>query len=847
MPPFIRGHLLAQGPYLLYSSGVLSHLKKIAPKNLKQKKIAGILVGSALFLFFLLGLSFFFIQIPTIQDFQNRKIDESTKIYDSTGQVLLWEIHGEESRTVVPFDKISRHIKNGTIAIEDKSFYSHFGVRPLSLFRVIFINPLLGKQIGSGGSTITQQLVKNTLLTPKQTPIRKLKEIIISLKLEQAYTKDEILNLYLNEIPYGSNAYGVEAASQLYFGKSADQVTIAEAAYLAALPQAPSYYSPYGNHRDDLDTRKNIVLTQMKQQGFISQQEYDSAKNEKVSFLPQKKQGLRAPHFVMYIRELLNETYGEDVVERGGLRVITTLDAKLQEKAEEVITRRAAEMESKFKASNTALVATDPKTGGILAMVGSRDYFDIEHDGNFNVALAKRQPGSTFKPIVYATAFKKGYTPQTVLFDLETNFSNNSTPYIPQNYDEKFRGPITMRESLAQSLNVPSVKTLYLAGVDNSIETARDMGISTLTDASRYGLTLVLGGGEVSLLELTGAYGVFANQGVRADLYAIQEVKDKDGNTLEKAEVKTSEALDPNIANMITDILTDNNARTPAFGANSPLYFPSGNVAAKTGTTNDYRDVWTIGYSPNVVVGAWAGNNNNTSMSKNVAGFIIAPLWREVMEAAVEERPPESFTEPNIPNPQKPVLRGVWRGSKNYFIDKSSGNLASPFTPDSQKEERVLQQVHSILYWVDKDNPDGPIPSNPASDPQFDNWEAPVRAWAQQMNLQDETGSIPITEQDSTHSPENWPTISLPDDELNKDFGNGNIEFHPIISAKFGVSKVEIFIDGEFIKSENTNPSTISIPKESLSDTKDHTLSLTVYDSIGNRKEQEFSFQTSHP
>lgn len=789
---------------------------------------------------------YLYTELPTIDNFAARQVSESTKIYDRTGKVLLWEIHGEEKRTTVPFDKISLNIKNATIAIEDSSFYSHFGFNPVSYFRIIFLNALEGKPIGSGGSTITQQLVKNTILTDEHTLSRKIKEVILAVKLERAYSKDEILNLYLNEIPYGSNAYGVEAAAETYFGKSAGDVTLAEAAYLAALPKAPSYYSPYGNHRNDLETRKNVVLGRMKDLKFITNDEYEAAKNEKVKILPKQNHGIRAPHFVMYVQELLNDMYGEDSVQQSGLKVITTLDVDLQAKAEEIISKRAASMQENFNAGNEGLVAIDPKTGRILAMVGSRDYFDIDHEGNFNVTLAHRQPGSTFKPIVYATAFKKGYTPETVLFDLETNFAvAGATPYIPQNYDDKFRGPVTLRQSLAQSLNVPSVKTLYLAGIQDSIETARDLGISSLGDASQYGLTLVLGGGEVSLLDLTSAYGVFANQGIRADKHAILEIRDKNDNIINKETVTQRTVLDSNVANMITNILSDNVARTPAFGSNSPLYFPAGNVAAKTGTTNDYRDVWTVGYSPNIVVGTWAGNNNNTSMTKNVAGFIIAPLWREFMDSAEQQiQEQEQFTKPDIPKLEKPVLRGIWKGSRTYDIDASSGKLATPNTPPDQRQEHILTQVHSILYWVDKDNPTGPIPTSPARDPQFSGWEAPVRAWAAQMGYADDNSTIPVTDTDTTHSPENWPSVTLPENEKDGVFLKDTvITFHPTITTPYSISDIDIFVDDEFVRSESHAVDTISINLELFQlGIGPHTLKLTVYDSIGNRTEKTFPF-----
>ena len=807
--------------------------------------ILGIIIVG-IFLFILASILLFaFIKIPTLEDFKERKVAESTRIYDRTGKVLLWEVHGEERRTVVRFEDISRNIKNATIAIEDSNFYSHHGISPLSLFRVIFLNLFQGKQVGSGGSTITQQLVKNTLLTREQTLIRKVKEIIIAIKLESAYSKDDILNLYLNEIPYGSNTYGIESAAQNFFGISASDVSLAQAAYLAALPQAPTRYSPYGNNRKDLEARKDLVLERMRTLRYISTEEYESAKKEKITFIPQRRHGLLAPHFVMYVREMLNEKYGEDVVEQGGLEVITSLDAGLQAKAEEIVARRAPDMQKSFNASNVALTAIDPKTGHILAMVGSRDYFDINNDGNFNVTLARRQPGSAFKPIVYATAFKKGYTPETVVFDLETNFAAAGDPYVPQNYDDKFRGPITLREALAQSLNVPAVKTLYLAGMGDSIDTARDFGITTLTDKNRYGLTLVLGGGEVSLLELTSAYGVFANQGIKVNHSPIIHITDKSGTALEEERVRSESVIDANITNMISSILSDNGARTPTFGARSPLFFDGASVAVKTGTTNDYRDVWTVGYSPNIVVGAWAGNNDNSSMTKNVAGFIIVPLWREFMDAALLQTEKASFAPPQSTNPKKPVLRGIWKGSRSYEVDKISGNLATPFTPYDQREERVTQEVHSILYWVTKDNPDGPIPTNPARDPQFSLWEGPVRAWAQQNGYKDgDTIDRPAV-YDSSHSPENWPVISFLKDEERKIFSHGDaVTFHPMITSNYAISNIEIFIDGEYIRSEKKAPQVIEVGDI---DTGQHILKLKVYDIIGNKQEREISFSIAAP
>src|SRR3989338_8886682 len=463
------------------------------------------------------------LKIPAIDNFQNRKVAESTKIYDRTGNILLYDVHGTMRRTAVPLDDISPNLRNASVAIEDAEFYQHYGFRPLSFLRALSVD-ILSLKFVQGGSTITQQVVKNALLTQDKTIIRKVKEIVLAIKLERAYPKDHILETYLNETSYGGTIYGVEEASQYFFGLSAKDVSLAQAAYMAALPQAPTRYSPYGNHRDELESRKNFVLSKMKENKFITDSEYENALQEKVEFKDTAEAGIKAPHFVFFVREYLEGKYGADAVERSGLQVITTLDYDLQKRAEETLTKAALSNEKNFNASNAGLVAIDPKTGQILTMVGSRGYFDPEIEGKVNIALANRQPGSAFKPFVYATALGKGYTPETILFDLQTQFGSQCRPddfsceppcYSPGNFDLKFRGPMTLREAIAQSVNVPSVKVLYLAGITDSLKTASDMGISTLGDKNQYGLTLVLGGGEVNLLEMTGAYAVFANDGVR--------------------------------------------------------------------------------------------------------------------------------------------------------------------------------------------------------------------------------------------------------------------------------------------------------------------------------------------
>jgi 1A family penicillin-binding protein len=726
------------------------HLKEVSIDIFIGLFVLG-LIGMGVLLVWIATLN-----IPDLSSFEERRIQQSTKIYDRTGEILLYDLHQDVRRTVVPYEKISRHIKNATVAIEDDSFFEHSGVRPLSILRAAWDNIQGGDLLGGrGGSTITQQVIKNSILEREKTLTRKIKEMILSFRLEQLLTKEEILATYLNESPYGGTIYGVEEASLSFFGKPASDVTLAEAAYLASLPQLPTYYSPYGKNIDALERRKSLVLDQMLEHEFISEEEYRAAKLEKVAFRPQAATGIRAPHFVFYVRDYLIEQYGEESLAERGLKVITTLDWELQEKAEEIVKEKALFNEKTYNAENAALVAADPTNGQLLVMVGSRDYFDEDIQGNYNIALAERQPGSSFKPFVYAAAFKKGYYPETVVFDLKTQFSTRCAPnnftsegdcYSPENYDHKFRGPVSFRNALAQSLNIPAVKVLYLTGISTALKLARDLGITTLTNPDQYGLTLVLGGGEVKLVEMVGAYGTFANEGRRNELTSILRIEDSEGKVLEEFEAKEKRVLDRDITLMISDILSDNVARTPLFGANSPLYFPGRDVAAKTGTTNDKRDAWIIGYTPNLVVGAWAGNNDNRSMSE-ISGLIITPMWRQFMDVALAKTPPKTFAQPpSTPENVKPILRGVWF-SLGGFLEPELSDTApveteeGPELSDNRGSERAntplsvvnaVHGAHSILYYVDKDDPQGPSPAN-HDDSQFPYWEYPVSLWKASM------------------------------------------------------------------------------------------------------------------
>ncbi|MDB5264968.1 MAG: putative penicillin-binding protein [Parcubacteria group bacterium] len=657
-----------------------------------------------------------FTPIPDLNSFDSRKMMESTKIYDRTGKTVLYDLNRDVRRNVVPLSEISPLLQHASIAIEDANFYHHGGVSFTAILRSILVDIQRG-ELAQGGSTITQQVVKNTILTGKKSVVRKVQEWILAFKLEGKYSKDEILEFYLNVSPYGGTLYGAEAASRAFFGKDANALTLAEAAYLAALPQSPTYYSPYGNNRDALDARKNTVLDRMEELGYITAEEHAQAKDEKVTFSRQQNSSIIAPHFVFYIEQQLETMYGPNVVNQG-LAVITTIDADLQNQAEEIVNRYATANEKKFNASNAALVAIDPKTGQIIAMVGSRDYFDEDIDGSYNSALALRQPGSSFKPFVYATALTKGYTPESVVFDLPTQFStacaasdtSNSEPpcYAPGNYDDKFRGPMTFTTALQQSINIPAVETLYLAGIKNVIALAQHMGIDSLGEAKDYGLSFALGAAEVRLLDLTSAYGVFANDGVRNPATGILEIRDTQGKVLKKFESSPEQVIDSGIARQMDSILSNNEARFPEYPPQNPLHFDEYDVAAKTGTTNESRDAWTVGFSPSIAVGVWAGNNDNTPMVKEIAGYIVAPMWHEFMAAALAKYPKEYFAEaPAIPETAPAALRGV------IYVPQADGSTG----------------VHSLLHWTDKNNPQGAPPANPWSDSQYAYWEYPIQTW----------------------------------------------------------------------------------------------------------------------
>ncbi len=759
-----------------------------------------------LLLFFLFSLSisafgiiYFWVakDLPDPNKLLEREVSQSTKIYDREGKTVLYEIFTKERRTLVELSDIPQNMIRATIAAEDRHFFEHKGFNLKSMARAMLINFLKGGKI-QGGSTITQQLIKNAILKPEKTYLRKIRELILAYQIEKKFSKEEILKMYFNEIPYGSNAYGVEAASQIYFGKNVSQLTLDEAATLAALPKAPTYYSPYGQNKEKLIARRDYILDQMLELEFISEEEYKEAKDtDTLAKIKPKKERMIAPHFVEFVKSQLIEKYGHRMVEQGGLKVITTLDLKKQKIAEEVIKKNEENLK-KFKANNAALVALDVKTGEILAMVGSKDYFDESIDGQVNVTLSERQPGSSFKPIVYAKLFEKGYTPETILFDVITNFGPDGSgkDYIPKDYDEKERGPITIRKALAGSLNIPAVKALYLAGIDQVLDLAEKMGYTTFKDRSRFGLAIVLGGAEVKLLEHVAAFSIFAREGIKIPIISILKVEDPSGKILEeKQEPIPEKVLEPQIARQINDILSDNSARSFIFGEKNYLTLPDRPVAAKTGTTQNWRDAWTIGYTPSLVAGVWVGNTRGEEMKKGADGSkIAAPIWQAFMKEATKNTPVENFTPPEPENVEKPILRGEIPGEITLKIDRASGKLATNLTPPSYIiEKKYRTRYYTILHFVDKDNPRGPAPEKPENDPMYFRWQKAIEDWAKRQGIVFEP--IP-TEYDDLHTLENRPKIKINWPIEGMSFIPGQILVDVSAEAPRGIRKVEGLING---------------------------------------------------
>ncbi|MEI8232290.1 MAG: transglycosylase domain-containing protein [bacterium] len=599
--------------------------------------------------FGIVGYSFYYFiirDLPSVRSLTDSPPSLSTKIYDRH-DVLLYQIYKDENRSLISLKDLPQHVVDATLAAEDKNFYHHHGVDLVGIIRAATNN--LTKGTTQGGSTITQQLVKNTLLSPEKTFTRKLKELILAVQVELTYSKDQILEMYLNQVGYGGTAYGIEEATHQYFGKSARDLTISESAMLAGLPISPTILSPWGTSPYLGKIRQQQVLESMVEIGSITENDKLEALSTPLVFHPQGIT-IKAPHFVMYVKDLLVKQYGESTVARGGLIVKTTLDLNLQDILQNEINTELDTL-SKLHVQNGAGLIINPKTGEILSLVGSRNFFDSSIDGQVNIALQQRQPGSSIKPITYTLALLGGATPNTIIDDSPVCFVIAGQPnYCPKNYDGKFHGKVTLRTALGSSYNIPAIKLLNSYGLKNMIDLAKKMGITTWDDPSRFGLSLTLGGGEVTMLDLASVYAIFANNGQKVPFSAILSVTDSRGNdlTIKDSNALATQIIDPAIAYQINSILSDPIARAPAFGINSVLGLPGKNIAVKTGTTNNLRDNWTFGYAPEILVSTWVGNNDNTPMSSVASGITGAsPIWARTMKQILGGTQIPPFTPPN--------------------------------------------------------------------------------------------------------------------------------------------------------------------------------------------------------
>ncbi len=770
-----------------------------------------------------------------------RDIPLSTKIYDRTGETLLYEFYSGEKRSPIKLSDLPKHAIWATIVAEDRNFYSHSGVKITSILRSIVVNTIKGGKV-QGASTITQQLIKNAFLTTEKTYTRKIKEALLAYKLEDRFTKDQILELYFNEIPYGSTAYGIESAAQMYFGVSSKDLTIAQSAVLAALPKAPSRLSPYGTGKDELIARQKFIIDSMVSEGYISESDATKAKNEELEFKPLNS-SIIAPHFVFYVQRLLAEKYGERTVEQGGLKITTTLDLFKQKIAQEIIDERGEINAKEFNASNASLVALDPKTGEILTMIGSRDFFDQDIDGEVNVATRPRQPGSSFKPIVYAAGFEQGLSPETVFFDLNTVFKTETgEDYEPKNYNLKENGPVNIRTALGSSLNIPAVKAIYLTGVGKVIDFAEKLGYTTLKDRSRFGLSLVLGGAEVTLLEHVTAYATFAREGIYNPPVAILKIEDKNGRVLEKfdkSKLSKEPVINPETVRKINSILSDNNARLLTFNENNYLTLGDRPVAAKTGTTNDYRDAWTLGYTPSLVVGVWVGNNDNSEMKgKAAGGTLAAPIWNMFMRRVLGDTPIETFNEPQKTKlPAKPLFNGKEFLERIVKIDKQTGKLATDYSPKADIIEKKFIEAHNILHYAKRGNLLGPIPSNPEEDPNYASWEESVQRWAKEKNI---ILGTPPMELDDLHTKQDEPFVSIENPKTVT-----RLETEVVVSARSprGIRTIDYYLNNTLVKSESLkgekkiSKKTTKLKLPNTFSNGEHLLRVVVYDDIRNDAE----------
>ena len=776
----------------------------------------------------------------------------ATKIYDRNEE-LLYDVFVDQRRTPVSFDQVPEHLKNATVAIEDKNFYKHKGFDPTGVFRAVW-NIIAHRKL-QGGSTLTQQLVKNVLLTPQRTLARKFKEFILAIQIENKYSKDEILQMYLNESPYGGTAWGVQVAAETYFNKDVSELNLVESAILAGLPQRPSVYSPFGDEPKAYIGRTEAVLRRMREDDYITKDQEKEAKKqlEEIEFATEGI-NFRAPHFVMYVKKQLEERYGQGLVEQGGLRVYTTLDLKLQEKAQEAVSEEIQKVEY-LHITNGAAIVIDPQTGEILAMVGSKNYHDPDYDGKVNVTLSLRQPGSAIKPVTYVTAFKKGYTPASLLMDTPTTFPIIGQPdYKPVNYDGKFHGPLQVRFSLGNSINVPAVKMLAKVGLKEVLATAYEMGLSTLQPSAenlkRLGLSVTLGGGEIRLLEMATAYSAFANTGLKVQPVAILKVTDKDGKVLDEYKpLPGKRVITPEQAFLISHILSDNNARLITFGERSALVIAGRTVAVKTGTTNDKRDNWTIGWTPQAVVGVWVGNNDNTEMKQVASGVSgAAPIWRRIIQEALSGKPALGFSVPDgIITAEVDLVSGYrthdgFPSRTEYFIKGTEPAGEDPVHAKlklCQGQDKLATTARVARgdyeekeYFVFKDE-------DPVSTDGVNRWQAGIDQW---LSGQTDSRYHPPTEYCGDQE-EMVVIIQEPGNETEID-RNDDIMVQGRVVAANKIVKIEIFINGEF-KDSIENKSRFE--KEFFLEDGTYTIKVKAEDEKGKQAEAEVKIGINLP
>lgn len=842
------------------------NLKPQKPKKHRKLKIALITLGTVCLagVIAIAGLFAYYAEdLPNPEKVNRRVIAESTKIFDRTGEKLLYEIHGEEKRTIIPMEEIPDSAKYATIVLEDSLFYSHKGFDVGGIIKAVCHELSASAGMGDlgglcpqrGGSTITQQFIKNSILTSERKYSRKIKEIILSIEIEQKFEKDEILRMYLNEIPYGSNAYGIEAAAQTYFRIHAKELSLAQSAMIAALPKAPTYYSPHGSNPDRLLARWSYALDQMAQLGYITEEQAQEAKNEDIlAQVKPLRDDIDAPHFVFYVKEKLVEEFGEEEIQSQGLKVTTTLDWDMQQLAQRTVREGVEKNGGRYNFENAALVAANPKNGQVLAMVGSRDYFDEEIDGNVNVAIRLRQPGSSFKPYVYAQAFREGYTPDTTLFDVKTEFSQiTGKKYEPQNYDGSFRGPVKMKDALGMSLNIPAVKTLYLAGVNDSIKLAKSMGITSLNQPERYGLSLVLGGGEVKLIDHVSAFGVFANEGIKHDQMVILKIEDANGNELKNYEhSKGKRVLEKEIALEMCEILSSNSLRAPAFGTANPLNISGKHVIAKTGTTNEYRDGWLVGSTMSLSAGVWVGNNDNREMAQGAAGSNVAgPIWNAFMIEVLKNHQDEKFAKPKEREKTgKEVLDGEFKVVEKIEVCKYDDGkycLANKYCPKKKKDEKKYFVAHNILHYIDKENPLGDEPKNPKNDPQYKNWEKAVEKWGEKHADDKGRDSPPDKECKKDYFSSAFSEVKIAAPDNGDTIKEEKITIEVDVSGDAGVDQIDFFFDGDNIGSKKRSPYEIDYRIPSDKNNKAVAIIAKLYDEEGGSDQDEIEVTIEIP